>query len=149
MPTFTAPNMDTTLTFTLTVADSLPSEATDTVVVTVDGTDPTAEAGDAQNVRVGSMVTLDGSDSMDDGSGIASHSWALTTITPSASVTLTGGDTAAPTFTAPSTAGTTLTFTLTVTDRAGNTATDTVVITVSDPLIANAGPDQFVMPVPR
>ena len=145
MPTFTAPNMDTTLTFTLTVADSLPSEATDLVVVTVDNTNPVANAGPAQNVSVGSSVTLNGSASTDAGSGIASHSWVLTASSPTATVTLTGGDTAAPTFTAPSATGT-LTFTLTVTDRAGNTATGTVVITVNDPLTANAGPDQFVMP---
>ena len=143
-PTFTAPNLDTTLTFTLTVADSLPSEATDLVVVTVDGTNPVANAGPAQNVSVGSTVTLDGSASTDAGSGIASHSWALTGSSPTASVTLTGGDTAAPTFTAPDATGT-LTFTLTVTDGAGNTHTNDVVITVNDPLTAEAGGDQFVM----
>ena len=114
------------------------------MVVTVDNADPTANAGPAQNVSVGSMVTLDGSASTDAGSGIASYSWALSGSSPSASVTLSDSTAESPTFTAPDATGT-LTFTLTVTDGAGNTATGTVVITVNDPLTANAGPDQFVM----
>ena len=143
-PTFTAPNLDTTLTFTLTVADSL-SEVTDTVVVTVDNTDPVAVAGSTTlTVNTGDDVTLNGSTSSDAGSGIASYSWALTGDPDTTGVSLTGGTTAMPTFTAPSMA-TTLTFTLTVTDRAGNTHTDDVMITVNDPLTADAGPDQFVM----
>ena len=130
-PTFTAPSTETTLTFTLTVTDSAGGSHTDTVMITVDATDPTAEAGADQTVNFGAAVTLDGSGSSDGQSSIASYSWALTTSSPTATVTLTGEDTAAPTFTAPGTA-TALTFTLTVTDAGGNEAEDTVMVTVQD-----------------
>ena len=67
---------------------------------------------------------------------------------PPAGVTLTGADTAQPSFTATaSQVGTTLTFTLTVTDSDGLTGTDTVVITVQQANrapVADAGTDQSV-----
>ena len=130
-PTFTAPDATGTLTFTLTVTDSAGGSHTDTVMIAVDATDPTAEAGADQTVNFGASVTLDGSSSSDGQSSIASYSWVLTTSSPTATVTLTGEDTAAPTFTAPGTA-TALTFTLTVTDAGGNEAEDTVMVTVRD-----------------
>ena len=60
-PTFTAPSTTTTLTFTLTVTDSVGGVHSDTVAIQIDATAPTANAGDAQTVNVGATVTLNGS----------------------------------------------------------------------------------------
>jgi hypothetical protein len=96
-----------------------------TVPVAIDGAGLAAlalraDAGVDQSVNQGAKVTLDGGGSAGD---IDSMSW-----NPPAGVTLTGGNTATPTFTAPTTAGK-LTFTLTVTGN-GQTRTDSVDITV-------------------
>ena len=107
-----------------------------TVPVTVDGQslDPLpllASAGPDQTVAQGAKVSLDGNASSGD---IDSLSWAQTAGTPA--VTLTGADTATPTFTAPATA-TTLTFTLTV--KSGtDTKTDDVVVKVNPSTPARA-----------
>ncbi|KAM0718208.1 hypothetical protein Q7P37_006540 [Cladosporium fusiforme] len=99
------------------------------------GTDPatlTANAGAAQTIRPGVLVTLSGTSS---GATDATYSWALTTGT---GVTLSNANTAKATFTAP--ASKTLvsyTFTLTVKSAsAGTSATSTVTIT-NDPSIAD------------
>ena len=92
---------------------------------------PTAEAGEDRTVEAGAAVTLSGS-ATDPNTAIGdtlTYSWAQTGGTPT--VTLTGADTATPSFTAPSQAAT-LVFTLTVTDSTGETDTDTVTVTVSD-----------------
>src|SRR3954470_4532271 len=91
-----------------------------------------ADAGIDQTVEQGSKVTLDGGGSAGD---IDTMSW-----TPPAGVTLTGGTSATPTFTAPTTAGK-LTFTLTVTGN-GKTQTDSVDVTVkpSNPTLAAIAP---------
>ncbi len=157
-PGFTAPTLvagdeDVTITFTLTVTDNERATATDMVVITVEAPNaaPTADAGDDRTVDSGNTVTLDGSGSNDngdlDGDGsIETYAW-----TASDGVTLTGAETARPSFTAPPLAAgavdVTRTFTLTVTDNDGATATDTVVITVEAPNAAptvNAGSDQTV-----
>ena len=148
-PSFTAPDVtsDVTLTFTLTVTADGDSD-TDTVDVTVragsrDG--PTANAGPDQTVTAGDAVRLSGSGSDPDGDPL-SYSWRQTGGSPA--VTLTGAETATPSFTAPSglTSGVTLTFTLTVT-AGGDSATDTVDVRVRadrDSPTANAGPDRTV-----
>lgn len=94
---------------------------------------------------------MDGTKSHDpDGGSIASYSW---TQTAGSTVTLTGANTAKPTFTAPKlTADTTLIFRLVVTDTDGGAssspATTTVLIkkqvVTNQPPIANAGKDQTV-----
>ena len=94
---------------------------------------PTAEAGAAQMVATGATVTLAGSSSGPWGTNVT-YAWTQTSGT---TVTLTGADTASPSFTAPSTAGD-LVFTLTVTGRPAGasgtaTGTDTVTVTVTDP----------------
>jgi hypothetical protein len=96
-----------------------------TVPVAIDGAGLAAlplraDAGVDQSVNQGAKVTLDGGGSAGD---IDSMSWSAP-----AGVTLTGGTTATPTFTAPTTAGK-LTFTLTVTGN-GQTQTDSVDVTV-------------------
>ena len=93
---------------------------------------PAANAGPDQTVAENTAgVTLNGGSSTDSDGTIASYSWVQTAGSPT--VTLTGANTATPTFTAPSvTATTTLTFRLTVTDNSGATATDDVSVVVTD-----------------
>jgi hypothetical protein len=108
-----------------------------TVPVVIDGAGLAAlalraDAGVDQTVEQGAKVTLDGGGSAGD---IDSMSWSAPD-----GVTLTGADTATPTFTAPNAAGK-LTFTLTVTGN-GQTQTDSVDVTVKDqnPVLAAIAP---------
>ena len=111
---------------------------------------PIANAGPNQVVNQLSAVTLDGTGSYDpDGGTITSYRWQQISGTPV--VTLSGANTATPTFIAPSIlADTTLTFLLSVTDSdGGGSSSDTVNVLVqrsslSNPPIANAGPNQVV-----
>ena len=156
--TLTSGAADVTHIFTLTVTDSAGEEDTDTVTITVTlgNADPVADAGDDQPAVVsGTTVTLDGSDSRDSaGMMVASYAWERTGGTgDAASVTLTGEDTAMPTFRAEilqaGTADVTHVFTLTVTDDDDATATDTVTITVTPANVAPvayAGGDRTVGP---
>ena len=175
-PSFPAPTgltQNAALTFTLTVTDPGGRSATDTVTVTVvtaaNNQAPTAKAGADRSVREGAFVTLDGSGTSDPELETLTWAWTqkLTTLPtfptnppdnqppPSLPpvtkidpvITLTGANTARPTFTAPEiTEDTPITFVLTVTDGADNTSTDEVTITVKNnqPPAANAGPDQTV-----
>lgn len=112
-------------------------------------TPPVADAGpDQSGISAGSTVNLDGTGSSDSDGTITTYSWTQTSGT---AVTLTGDDTATPSFTAPSGAGETLVFQLEVTDDDADTDTDTVSITVDAyvgpvPPTANAGSDQEVEP---
>jgi predicted outer membrane repeat protein len=144
-PTFTAPNLAGTLTFSLIVTDStgLASSA-DTVTITVTNDAPNANAGNSQAVLAGASVTLDGSGSSDpDGHMPITYGWTQTSGTP---VTLNSTSAISPTFTAPNVAGA-LTFSLIVTDSVGlASAADTVTITVTnDAPNANAGNSQAVL----
>lgn len=138
-PTFDAPSLSApeTLEFTLTVTDDRGFTSTDTVTITVNNVAalneaPLADAGQAQTVASGDSVTLDGSLSTDSDGSITSYAWVQSGGMPG--VTLTGADTATPSFTAPTvTADTVLTFTLTVTDNEGATADNFVEITVTPP----------------
>jgi len=90
---------------------------------------PTANAGIDQNVNEGDTVNLSGTGADTDGS-IASFNWLQKT---GISVTLTGANTASPSFTAPPVSSDQiLTFELTVTDNCDATGTDIVAITVKD-----------------
>jgi hypothetical protein len=133
MPTFTTvtPGPDT-YTFGLTVTDQAGKTSTDSVTVTtvpvvVDNFPPVANAGPDQSVNPGVAVTLNGSAT--DGDLPADTLTFAWTQTAGTAVTLTGANTATPTFTAPGAAGD-LTFSLTVTDQAGKTSTDSVTVTV-------------------
>jgi len=96
-----------------------------------------ADAGSDKTANSGELVSLDGSNSF---GNITSYSW---TQTGGSSVTLSGANTAKPSFTTPATPGQ-FTFELTVT-IGSDSAKDTVVITTQT-LQANAGADQTVNP---
>ena len=139
-PSFTAPNTSETLTFELTVTDNQGATASDTVTIVVNMA-PSANAGPYQTVLTNASVSLDGTGSSDPDGTIASYSWMQTAGT---SVTLTGADTATPSFTAPNTSET-LTFNLKVTDNQGAVAADSIQVTVNQPPVANAGNDELVL----
>lgn len=152
-PTFTTPLVGIggeALVFKLTVADVGGLRSTDTIIVNVTWSNlpPTAEAGPAQTVAEGSVVTLDASDSTDTDDGIASYAWVQKP--GGATVTLIDANTVSPTFTTPDVGmlGDILEFEVTVTDNGGLQATDTVIITinwVNAPPVAEAGINQSVV----
>ena len=148
MPTFIAPDLasNDTLTFSLTVNDGVQDStaATVDVMVTADDDAPTAHAGDDQTVGDGTVVTLDGSDSTDDG-GALTYAW---TQTAGTTVTLSSTVAVSPTFTAPElSSDDTLTFSLTVNDGSQDSTADTVDVMVTaeeDAPLADAGSPQTV-----
>ena len=151
-PSFTAPSVGPAgevLTFQLTVTDSTNLTDTATVNVTVSNVNipPVADAGPPQTVDEDVLVTLNGTNSSDPDGSVVAYAW---TQTGGPTVTLTGADTATPTFTTPqvTSAGVVLTFSLVVTDDLGlqsNPDTTTVTITwQNNAPVANAGPDQTV-----
>jgi hypothetical protein len=131
-------NIQATTTYSLTCTGtggtSVPASATVTANPVVGPASGTADAGPSRTVIAGSTVRLSGEASADPQGDALQYTW---TQTAGTAVTLTGANTANPTFTAPSvTTNTPLTFSLTVTD--GTTpasAPATVTITVT-PLVA-------------
>lgn len=121
-----------------------------TLEVDVDGggtanNPPNANAGNDQTVNEGTNVSLNGTGSSDPDMDTLSFAWSQI---GGPTVTLTGANTATPSFVAPQvTATTALTFRLTVDDGNGGTDTDDVVINVlnvvapNNPPNANAGAD--------
>ncbi len=108
---------------------------------------PVADAGPDQVVKCGSTVTLKGSNSTDNVSGIASYKW---TQVSGPAVKL--SNTSAPicTFTAPGIGrGNVLAFKLVVTNNGGIIKSDSCLVNVSSTgqaSLANAGPGQTVQP---
>jgi large repetitive protein len=121
-PTFTAPFVatGTTLTFRLIVTNSYGLTASSTVNISVTPNNinqpPIANAGPSQVVRPGALVVLNGAGSFDPSGGtIISYSWVQTA---GPTVSLSGTNTATPTFIAPG-AAIFLSFSLTVTNSGG------------------------------
>ncbi len=151
-PTFTAPteavDASEVLTFRVTVTDADGLAANDAVAVTVNdiaagNLPPTANAGTDLRRNEGAAVALAGSGTDPENAAIT-FSWAQTA---GGAVTLTGANTATPSFIAPiisdtTTAVITLTFELTVTDNVGRRTTDSVNVVVNNGPNANAGIDR-------
>jgi hypothetical protein len=105
---------------------------------------PTANAGPAQTVDAGVVVTLDGTGSQDSDGTIASYAWTQTSGT---AVTLSGNSSSQPTFSSPCVAAAgTLTFSLTVTDNVGARSPASTVNVMVNPLTGGciAGRVRFV-----
>ena len=137
-------------TYTATVPGG--ATATLTFTIVVNNAAPTADAGDDASADRGSTVTLDGSGSSDSDGSISGYSWTRPAGAAggsySGTITLTGADTASPTFTMPTSAavGDTVILSLTVTDddNAASPA-DTVTITAANAApTAEAGAGQTV-----
>lgn len=145
-PTFTAPLLDVgggpvseEVVLRLTVTDvplpehcGGPRSHSATVAITVDNVNhgPTADAGADQQALEAVTVQLDGAASADPDGDALSFTWVQLS---GATVTLTGADTATPTFTSPTqpAAGAeVLVFRLTVADGFGGVDTDDVIVTV-------------------
>ncbi len=105
--------------------------------------EPVSDAGADQVVSSSSLVSLGGSASSDPDENLPlTYQWIQTGGT---TVTLSDAAVVSPTFTAPATAEN-LTFELTVTDALGlaDTTPDQVIIHVTNPPVADAGPNQVV-----
>ncbi|MFP2906894.1 myxosortase-dependent M36 family metallopeptidase [Pyxidicoccus sp. 3LFB2] len=130
--TFSTPEVtaDTEFTFRVTVSDGT-ATASEDVVVTVRQVNqaPVANAGDDVSVKGKAAVTLNGSASADAEGSTLTYQW---TQVGGPWVTLTGADTATPSFTAPNAkANTELVFRLVVSDGSLTSAADTVTVTVT------------------
>ncbi|MBC2715033.1 MAG: hypothetical protein HF978_06960 [Desulfobacteraceae bacterium] len=163
--TFTAPDARGWVQFRLTVTDDNGDTDSDTVMITSNTEGGTsglvADAGPDQVVAEGSTVTLNGSWSSSLDAVVKSYQW---TKIFGPSVVLSGSDGMAPeatreinpTFTAPviGSGQTELLFQFIVKDSNGTTGTDEVKVTVNSqayiseniPPVADAGPDQSVIP---
>jgi hypothetical protein len=129
-PTFSAPDVSitTSYTFSLVVSDGKFDSPADQVVITVklENTAPTAHAGAGQTVNEGSIVTLNGTASVDPDNDPLIYNW-----TAPSGITMNTSTGPNPTFTAPEvTADTNFTFSLTVNDGTTNSSVAQVTITV-------------------
>lgn len=136
VPTFVAPSVGAggaTIVFDLTVTDPHNLTGPDSVSIHVTNLNqiPVANAGPDQTVNENTAVTLNGTLSADPDLDALSFTW---TQTAGPLVTLTGGTTASPTFTAPAVGagGMMVTFRLAVSDGQASSAADTVNILVQD-----------------
>lgn len=146
-PSFTAPevSIDTDYTISLVVNDGTIDSPVDIIIVTVKNVNkvPIAKAGFDQTLFGGTIITLDGSQSLDPDGDSLTYKW-----TAPAGITLSSAIVAKPTFTAPEVTTTTnYTFFLVVNDGTVDSQVDQVVITVKNvnkAPVANAGIDQSV-----
>ena len=145
----TPPLRTVTLTYRLEEGNGTDVEGNFTITIEAgaENQQPIADAGEAQTVEEGGLVTLNGTASNDPEDDDLTYSW--TQISGSPTVTLSSETAAEPTFTAPELfAPTTLRFRLTVNDGTEDSRVpDEVVITIeadNDPPTARAGSDQSV-----
>jgi len=133
-PTFT-PITSGVYVFNLTVNDGFGGLDWDSVNITVTNRDPIADAGMDQTAAVDSLVTLDGSASFDPDDDPIIFAW---TQTSGPGVTLTGADTATPTFTP--TVVAIYSFQVRVSDNDAGSRTDSMTVNVisGQPPVADA-----------
>ena len=136
LPTFVAPSVEAggaTIVFDLTVTDPHNLTGPDSVAINISNVNqlPIANAGADQTVNENTLVTLNGTLSADPDLDALGFTW---TQTARPLVTLTGGATASPTFTAPAVGagGMMFTFRLVASDGQASSAADTVNILVQD-----------------
>jgi PKD repeat protein len=149
-PAFISPDVSpegAALTFELTVADYDGLQSTDSCVVNVtwDNEMPQANAGVDQTVTEGSVVTLDGSGSLDIDDGIVGYSWKQVS---GPVMTLSGAASDQATFPAPNVEsdGVALTFELTVTDAGGLYDEDSCIVNITQVTPENQPPAAVVAP---
>jgi len=126
-PTFTA-DLPGRYVIALTCSDGSLTSPVDQVVITVatGNLPPLANAGPDQAVTAGQLVTLNGAGSSDPNGDPLTYSWCLQGRPEGSNATLTGANTAQPTFT-PDTAGSYI-FCLIVSDGKAASAADSVVV---------------------
>jgi hypothetical protein len=135
-PSFTAPNQAETLTFELVVQDINGPSTPDTMAISTvvpTPSSPVANAGPDRIAPAGTAVALNGTASTSVTGSPLSFAWTQTSGTP---VSITGANTATPSFTAPNQADN-LTFQLVVSDANGVSNPDTVGVTVTAPPVAS------------
>jgi hypothetical protein len=127
----------------LVVDDGTLSSASDSVVISVGNSAPSADAGPDQTARVTQTVTLDGSASSDPDGDAVSFQWMLVARPASSSAALSDAAAEAPSFLVDRPG--TYTAQLVVVDGASSSAADTVTVrTINTAPIAQAGADRTV-----
>lgn len=141
-PTFTAPNEPDQVVFSLTVSDGQLESGPDTVTVTVNNTQPIADAGSRQEVSGGARVTLNGGASTDPDGDRLTYWW---TQTHGDEVRLVNPATVRPHFTAPRN-GQTLIFQIEVSDGHHRSVNAVQIIVADAPItISGSGDDAQTM----
>ncbi|MBV8146569.1 MAG: VCBS repeat-containing protein, partial [Gammaproteobacteria bacterium] len=141
-PTFTAPGVSGTLTFSLVVSDGQLSSQPSSVEITVVDRPPVAVAPAATTAAADTVVILDGGASSDPDQDPLTYIWTQVSGTSVSLAAAAGGK---ATFTAPNKADT-LVFSLTVSDGEKSSAAVTETVTVAAPgtpvpPVVSAGPD--------
>jgi hypothetical protein len=98
-PTFT-PDMIGQYTATLTVNNGHVSSSPSSVTITIVDATPIANAGAAQKVPVGTLVTMNGNGSSDSNNVALKYTWSFLSTPENSAAILSGANTVAPTFTA-------------------------------------------------
>jgi PKD domain len=143
-PTFTA-DMAGNYVVQLIVNDGFLSSAPDTVTISTINSVPVANAGPAQNVRVGTTVQLDGSASSDADNDPLTYSWSITVRPAGSAAALSDPTAVKPTFVAD--VGGTYVAQLIVNDGKVDSPPATVMIVAQNPNqppVVSAGPNQTI-----
>ena len=141
-PTFSAPDVSGTLTFSLVVNDGKATSQSSTVEITVQDRAPVAVAPATTTAGAGAVVVLDGGASSDPDQDSLTYTWTQVSGTSVSLAAAAGGKAS---FTAPNKADT-LIFSLTVSDGEKSSAAVTETVTVAPPgvpvpPVVSAGPD--------